>query len=538
MKIYPVIRVRNFIVILCLLSFFASSEIYAQKKKPAVKTKQTSVKDAKNNKTAAVKKTASTRSISTKAKESRKETAKRKAEESARLAERRRAEEIRRQAQLAEQRRRAAAAREAAARKAAFERGLRTETVENVIADKTDGEDLQIRRAAVDALGSRAGTVVVMEAQTGKILTIVNQDWAIRRSFKPCSTIKLVTGVAGKNENLINNDGNLNRQSSRMNLDDALAFSDNTYFQKVGANLGSERMISYARALGLGEKTGINDENESVGKLPYGNNNARIYSHGDDFEVTPLQLAVMVTAVANGGKLVVPQIPRTRAEKAGFRGYFRREVNLPKDTIQRVIAGMMGATEYGTARRAAISDLNAAGKTGSCISGGSWVGLFASIAPVENPQFVVIVITRGQTERGKYAALVAGKIYQALRPRFTDRRNKVLLAELPPQFKPKNNINLKASELLDEDDEDDPADESSIAETRNPSSKKGVPRETARTDEEIIVAPKITKNNNEQVKNTAPLFSPVVIEYKKDAEIPESASPTQITRPRVVGVNP
>ena len=236
---------------------------------------------------------------------------------------------------LEEKRRREAAIRAAAARAAAFERGLRTDTVEKIQVDDTTGEDLQIRKAAVNALGNHAGTVVVMEAQTGKIVTIVNQDWAIRNSFKPCSTIKLVTAAGGKNEELINTDGNLTRQNFRMNLDDALAYSNNAYFQKVGTNLGNQKMISYARALGLGEKTGINAENETTGKLPYGNNNARIYSHGDDFEVTPLQLAVAVTAIANGGKLVVPQINKNKNEKSKFNGFYKREVNLPKTTLDQ-----------------------------------------------------------------------------------------------------------------------------------------------------------------------------------------------------------
>ncbi len=119
------------------------------------------------------------------------------------VAKQRAAQEARRQAVLEEQRRRQQAIREAQARKLAFERGLRTETVENITNDNPEGEDLEVRRAAVNALGTHAGTVVVLEPQTGKVLSIVNQDWAIRKSFKPCSTIKLVTAIAGINENVI-----------------------------------------------------------------------------------------------------------------------------------------------------------------------------------------------------------------------------------------------------------------------------------------------------------------------------------------------
>ncbi len=563
MKNYPVIRVLNVALIFCVVTLLTSNQIFAQKKKPApnaksktavttTKSKATAAKDSKNNKNSKVAardakndkaskvaKTASVRKV-----ESKKELTARKALEERILAERRRAEEVRRQAILEEKRRREAAIRAAAARHAAFERGLRIDTVEKIEVDDTTGEDLQIRAAAVGALGNHAGTVVVMEAQTGKIVTMVNQDWAVKKSFKPCSTIKLVTAAGGENEDLIDGEGNLKKQNARRNLDDALAFSDNTYFQRIGMNLGNEKMISYARALGLGEKTGINADGETPGKLPFGNNNLRIYSHGDDFEVTPLQLAVAVTAIANGGKLVVPQINKNRNEKTKFNGFYKREVNISKQNIQRLIPGMLGAAEYGTARRAGIADLNAAGKTGSCIFNGSWIGLFASVAPVENPQYAVVVITRGKSERGKYAALIAGKIYEALRPRFSDKRNKVLLA----QFKPKHKVNNKDNEILSDEDEEDTDDGNSAEiDVRNPNPKKGFSRELAKTgnvqntenlqndevEEETVPAPKIVTN----IKKDSPTFNPVVIEYKKDTESTESVSRPQITRPRVVVKN-
>ncbi|HQU86884.1 MAG TPA: penicillin-binding transpeptidase domain-containing protein, partial [Pyrinomonadaceae bacterium] len=292
---------------LLIFVFLFASNAQAQSKKPvkgkqtAVKTAEKSAKDAKKD-SKSKKETATAKSKNdpkSKADQSKKDSksaksddknsknSKKAREEAARIAEakraeearRRAAEEVRRQAILAEKRRREQAAREARERALAFERGLRTTTVSNISNDNTEGEDLQVRRAAINALGNHAGTVVVMEAQTGKILTIVNQDWAIRNSYRPCSTVKLVTAVAGLNENVINSDGIVG--NFRMNLDDALAFSNNAYFQKVGVNIGNDRVIEYARALGLGEPTGINDQGEVGGKLPYNNSNARIYSHGD-----------------------------------------------------------------------------------------------------------------------------------------------------------------------------------------------------------------------------------------------------------------
>src|SRR2546430_6719553 len=89
---------------------------------------------------------------------------------------------------LEEARRRAEAARQAAiARQRALDEGLRNEVQENIAKDNTLGEDLEVRKAAVEALGHHAGTVVVMDPKTGRIYTVVNQDWGLRRGFKPCS---------------------------------------------------------------------------------------------------------------------------------------------------------------------------------------------------------------------------------------------------------------------------------------------------------------------------------------------------------------
>lgn len=431
--------------------------------------------------------------------------AKKLAEQKRAEAERRREAEERRQAAIAEQRRREQAAREARERRLAFERGLRTETVQNIENDNTEGEDLSVRRAAVGALGSRAGTVVVMEAKTGKLLTVVNQDWAIKEGFKPCSTIKLVTGVAGINEHVINEEGGIGSSSSGMKLDWALARSHNGYFQRVGSNVGNTKMIDYARKLGLGEPTGVNAEGETAGKLPYANNNARIYSHGDDFEVTPLQLAVMVSALSNGGKKVVPQFQRPRIERTNYRAKASANLNIPKESFEGVLPGMAGAAEYGTARRGVDASMGVAGKTGSCIGKGSWVGLFASVAPVEDPKYAVVVITRGQGERGKYAAAVAGRVYDALRSRIS-RNPDSIWAKRSIKSTPPADAQLARGD--DEDEEDDAA----------------AGMEADRSEDAPIVVGRATQSAAPQpafkkviqkTSQSKPVFSPVVIEYDR-----------------------
>ena len=501
-------------------------------KKTAAKTvagKQTSAKDKQE--AAKKEKDASAKNGKDKAAAAKNRQAdlKRQAEEQ-RQAEIRRAEEARRreieaarrQAALEEKRRREQAAREARARAIAFERGLRTETVANIAADDTEGEDLEVRRAAISALGNHAGMVVVMEAQTGKVLTIVNQDWAVKRGYKPCSTIKLVTAIGGLNENVINQfDGSIPARPFPMNLNDALAFSNNKYFQNVGSNLGNQKMLRYAQMLGLGRPTGINRAGETGGRLPFGNNNARVYSHGDDFEVSPLQLAVMVSAISNGGKIVVPQIPRNRFEQAGFSLTTRGSVAVAAPKLTGVVPGMIGAGTYGTARRGVDSSLGIAGKTGSCTGQGSWLGLFASVAPVANPKYAVVVITRGQSERGKYAAAIAGKIYQSMSYRLRERGAQPLIANAPATIvKPQPKIDAKTAALLDEDAEG--AEESADNDALLSKGKKGG---ADNIDSNAAGKGTFDKSVKKTVSSN-PIFSPVVITVKKEK--------AETSRPRVV----
>jgi hypothetical protein len=75
---------------------------------------------------------------------------------------------------------------------------------------------------------------------------------------------------------------------------------------------------------------------------------------------------------------------------------------------------MVGAVNYGSGKRAHDQQHQVAGKTGTCIEDGTWVGLFASYAPVVNPKLAVVVITRGSDARRHFPAAVAGSIYREL----------------------------------------------------------------------------------------------------------------------------
>ncbi len=540
------LRLRLLSVVFVISAVFSANAFAQKKKTPAADKKTQTAKQTVADKKSAAKKvdaskqTASKKDLNSKDKSAANKTTAtaktkqadtKKQSEEKRLAAIRQAEALarqreieaaRQQAALEEKRRREQAAREARERAIAFERGLRTETIQNIANDNADGEDLEVRRAAINALGTKAGMVVVMEPQTGKILSIVNQDWAIRKSYKPCSTIKLVTAIGGLTEGVVDEgSGSITTRSFPMNLNDALAFSNNRYFQTVGANLGNRKMLEYAQMLGLGRPTGINAENETGGRLPFGNNNVKVYSHGEDFEVTPLQLAVLVSTISNGGKIVVPHVPQTAFEKSNFKMTTRGTVNLPQADLQGVVPGMIGAATYGTAHRGVDSTMGVAGKTGSCIGGGSWLGLFASVAPVMNPKLAVVVITRGQAERGKYAAAVAGKVYQALAYRLREKGDPNFTAQTPTvpktlATKPQPKIDAKTSVSLDEEDEDSADIEDAEASIVSKGKKGGAP-DSATTE---IEAPRKSEKKIEKTN----VFSPVVITVKRGEN----------SRPRVV----
>jgi membrane peptidoglycan carboxypeptidase len=369
-------------------------------------------------------------------------------------------QEAERRRELAEARRRAELARLAAiARQRAADQSLRDESAANILKDEVTGEDMEIRRAAVSALAGHAGSVVVMDPKTGRIYTVVNQDWALRKGYKPCSTIKLVTGLAGLSEKVIDPSQtvNISLQKYSLDLTDSLAYSNNAYFQSVGGRVGFDRMVSYARELGLGQPTGINHANEFAGRIPayktgYAVNH--MSSHGDDFEVTPIQLASLVSAIGNGGTLMTPHLPRTPQEDVKFKPEVRRRLNIPEDNLRRMIPGMIGAVNYGTAKLAYDPLQTIAGKTGTCIGQGSWLGLFASFAPVVEPRLAVVVVTRGSGERGRVAAGIAGKVYRALNARF-GAPNGMQMATMPASLTPRSRIDPRAAAAISDEVENE-----------------------------------------------------------------------------------
>ena len=123
--------------------------------------------------------------------------------------------------------------------------------------DNVDGEDLEIRRAAVEALGPYNGSIVVVDPSNGRVLSMVNQKLALSSGFQPCSTIKVSVALAALAEKVIEPNTKLKLGGARMDLTYALARSNNYFFATLGQKLGFEKVSYYARLFGYGEKAGL-----------------------------------------------------------------------------------------------------------------------------------------------------------------------------------------------------------------------------------------------------------------------------------------
>src|ERR1700684_512622 len=133
----------------------------------------------------------------------------------------------------------------------------------------TGSDDPIVRQVAVDALGHEKGSVVAVDPATGRILAIVNQKMAFSAGFEPCSTIKPFVAIAGLQEGVITHDTMLQVARRRyINLTEALAHSNNKFFEEVGSELGFQRVVKYHQALGLGQRVGYNIPEEQPGFLP------------------------------------------------------------------------------------------------------------------------------------------------------------------------------------------------------------------------------------------------------------------------------
>ena len=283
--------------------------------------------------------------------------------------------------------------------------------------DNIDGEDVDVRKVAVEALGQYNGSVVVVDSATGRVLSMVNQKLALSSGFQPCSTVKVSVALAGLSEKVIQPATKYRVNGMRINLTYALAHSNNYYFATLGEKLGFEKISYYSRLFGYGEKAGLNISGEQPGHYPSAppknGGVGMLTSFGEEIQQTPLQLAALMSAIANGGTLYYLQYPRSAEDGRNFVPRVKRRLDI-ESLIPVVKTGMRGAVEFGTAHRAR-EDGVIAGKTGTCSENHTHLGWFGSFNDVGAKKLVVVVLlTGGRPAIGPLAAGIAGDVYRRL----------------------------------------------------------------------------------------------------------------------------
>jgi len=294
---------------------------------------------------------------------------------------------------------------------------------DNTDGDIVEGEDPVVRQAAIDALGNMNGTVVAIDPTSGRILAMVNQKLALSEGAQPCSTIKVAVALAGLNEKVITREEEIALgRRSHMTLTEALAHSNNAYFEAVGRRLGFPKVSYYAHQFGLGELAGYGIEGEHLGTFPTHELDAslggvgKMCSFGESISMTPLQLGALVSAVANGGTLYYLQHPTAVDQVISFAPRVKRQLDIGP-LVPEIAEGMTGAVQYGTARslRLNFSEEQILGKTGTCSKDGTRFGWFASYADTQYGHIVTVVFLQGgRPTYGPKAAEISGKFYRAL----------------------------------------------------------------------------------------------------------------------------
>jgi cell division protein FtsI/penicillin-binding protein 2 len=291
------------------------------------------------------------------------------------------------------------------------------------LGDVTTGEDPVVRAAAIEALGNMNGTALAIDPSSGRILAMVNQKLALSSGAEPCSTIKLSVALSALEEKLITRDTRVNLGGHyTLTLTEALAHSNNQYFETLGRALGFERVKHYANEFGLGELAGYNIAGEQLGTYPdtplpaAQGGVGRMCSFGESVSMTPLQLGALVSAIANGGTLYYLQHPTTLEDLAAFQPKVKRILDIAP-LVPEMLDGMRGAVQYGTARslKTNFTAFPVLGKTGTCSDNGTRFGWFASYAETPTGRIVtVIFLEGGRPTFGPKAAELTGQFYRAM----------------------------------------------------------------------------------------------------------------------------
>ena len=320
--------------------------------------------------------------------------------------------------------------------------------------------------AAMQQTHAEAGTVIVENPHTGEILALANRptfnpnltreitpqklkNHAVSDVYEPGSTFKLVTISGALQEKVTRPDeifdcqmGSIVYNGMRIRdskphgllpVSEVLAESSDVGAIKIALRLGEDRFYKYIRDFGFGQQTGIELPGETRGMTKPVNRWSKVsiaaISMGQEIGITPLQLAGLVSTMANDGVYVAPRIvaatiqPQSAPQMIAFHPVNERRV-LSSFTAAEMRQMMQGVVLHGTGKKALLIGYSSAGKTGTAqkvdpathaYSHTKYIGSFAGFAPINNPAITVAVILDsavGLHQGGQVSAPVFQRIAQ------------------------------------------------------------------------------------------------------------------------------
>ncbi|MBT1076437.1 penicillin-binding protein [Geobacter grbiciae] len=317
---------------------------------------------------------------------------------------------------------------------------------------------------AVEKSGARAGTALVMDPHTGKVLAMANyptfnlnshasyspQVWrnrAVADSYEPGSTFKTFLVAAALEEKVIRPGDGINCEGGsyaiggrtihdthkygRLSIAEVLKYSSNIGAAKIGSRLGPSRLYTYLKNFGIGDRSGVDLPGEVGGSLRpwsqwYGIDLATI-SFGQGVTTSSLQLASAVSAIANGGVLMKPYLVEKITDSEGnvvtsFEPQVRRRVISPETakTVSRMMEGV--AAEGGTGTNASVEGYRVAGKTGTAqkvdpvthgYSATKRTASFIGFVPADRPRITILVVI-DEPKTSPYGGVVAAPAFSSI----------------------------------------------------------------------------------------------------------------------------
>ena len=293
----------------------------------------------------------------------------------------------------------------------------------------------------------------LQQEEKTKNLQAVWRNRAITDTYEPGSVFKLITASASIEEGLvtdIDKEGQFSctggievagvrikcwryyRPHGAESLRQALMNSCNPVFIGLGQKLGVEKYYSYLHKFKLLNKTEIDLPGEAnsifLAENKAGPVELATISFGQRFEITPIQLVTAVSAIANGGKSIKPrvvkQIINSETKEVKEIPIKTDDTVISKETSEKVLSMMESVVSEGTGKNAKVAGYRIGGKTGTSEDGvntNKYVTSFCGVAPIDNPQVVVLVVLYNPTGEGGHqgggvAAPVGGQIFSEILP--------------------------------------------------------------------------------------------------------------------------